>query len=303
MTDCNQPDWRSAFSRLEGAFSPNTLRAYYTDIAAFVDWCERGGLEWFPTAPETLSKHLSSMAGRGLKFTTIRRRLYAVRRLNTLMGAPDPTRDLGVDLTVRRIRRGQPNRPQQARGLTADVLARMIDAQPDSPWGLRNRAILSLGYDLLARRSEITALRTDDVTWRSDGTLEVIVRRSKADPFGMGRLAFTSRRSADLVGEWLAWRGSDITPLFCGIYRGVAIDRALSGASVKLIVKNAARAVGFDESVVGEFSAHSLRVGAAQDLLKRGHDTAAIMRAGGWSSVTVLGRYLAQAEHNVWVWR
>ncbi|MBR2572981.1 MAG: hypothetical protein IKE14_01505 [Loktanella sp.] len=66
----------------------------------------------------------------------------------------------------------------------------MIDVQPDNPWGLRNKAILSLGYDLLARRSEITALRTGDVTWRPDGTLEVIVRRSKADPFRMGRLAY-----------------------------------------------------------------------------------------------------------------
>lgn len=297
----HKKDWRREFSRLEGAFSPHTLRAYYTDIGAFVDWCEVEGLAWLPTAPETLSRHMNALAARGLKFTTIRRRLYAVRRLNMLMGAPDPTRDLGVELTVRRIRRAQPNRPDQARGLTGDVLEKMIEVQPDSPWGLRNRAMLSLGYDLLARRSEITALRTDDVTWRSDGTLEVIVRRSKADPFGMGRLAFTSKRSAELVGEWLAWRGPEIGPLFCGIYRGVAIDRALSGASVKLVVKNAARAAGYDESVVGEFSAHSLRVGAAQDLLKRGHDTAAIMRAGGWSSVTVLGRYLARAEHNVWV--
>lgn len=43
-----------------------------------------------------------------------------------------------------------------------------------------------------------------------------------------------------------------------------------------------------------------MRVGAAQDLLKRGFDTAAIMRAGGWKSVNVLARYLEKAEHNVW---
>jgi integrase/recombinase XerD len=293
-------DWKAEFRRLEGAFSPHTLRAYYTDIGAFVDWCEQRSLDWLPTTSDILCRHLNWMAQKGLKFTTIRRRLYAVRRLNMIMDAPELTRDLGVDLTVRRIRRAQPNRPGQARGLTGDVLKRMIDTQPDNPWGLRNKAILSLGYDLLARRSEITALRTCDVTWRPDGTLEVIVRRSKADPFGMGRLAFTSQRSAELVGEWLAWRGPEIGPLFCGIYQGVAIDRALSGASVKLVVKNAARAVGYDESIVGEFSAHSLRVGAAQDLLRNGHDTAAIMRAGGWSSVTVLGQYLAKAEHNVW---
>ncbi len=41
------------------------------------------------------------------------------------------------------------------------------------------------------------------------------------------------------------------------------------------------------------FSGHSPRVGA-------GFDAAAIMRAGGWKSINVLGRYLEFAEHNVW---
>ena len=40
--------------------------------------------------------------------------------------------------------------------------------------------------------------------------------------------------------------------------------------------------------------------GAVQDLLRKGFDTAAIMRAGGWKSVNTLSRYLEKAEHNVW---
>ena len=57
---------------------------------------------------------------------------------------------------------------------------------------------------------------------------------------------------------------------------------------------------GLEPDEVLAFSGHSLRVGAAQDLLCAGHDTAANMRAGGWKSVNVLGRYLELAEHNVW---
>ena len=49
-----------------------------------------------------------------------------------------------------------------------------------------------------------------------------------------------------------------------------------------------------------EVSGHSLRVGAAQDLLIRGHDISAIMRAGGWDSVRVVSNYLRLAEHNIW---
>lgn len=192
------------------------------------------------------------------------------------------------------------NRPKQAKGMTREYLEKCIAVQPDDPWGMRNRAMISLGYDLLTRRSELVALRTDDIELRGDGTLRAIIRRSKADPFGMGRIGFSSRRSAELVGKWLAWRGEGIDPLFCGIYQGKPINRPLGTTKVKLIIKEAIAAAGLPPEDVAAFSGHSLRVGAAQDLLCAGFDTAAIMRAGGWKSVNVLGRYLELAEHNVW---
>ena len=49
-----------------------------------------------------------------------------------------------------------------------------------------------------------------------------------------------------------------------------------------------------------EVSGHSLRVGAAQDLLIRGYDLAAIMRAGGWSDASTVSRYLRLSQHNIW---
>ena len=64
--------------------------------------------------------------------------------------------------------------------------------------------------------------------------------------------------------------------------------------------RQAARNAGLDDFAVKDFSGHSMRVGAAQDLLVKGHDATAIMRAGGWKSVNILARYLEQAEHNVW---
>ena len=69
---------------------------------------------------------------------------------------------------------------------------------------------------------------------------------------------------------------------------------------MKRLVKNAAKRVGLDPAEVDAFSGHSMRVGAAQDLLTRGFDTAAIMRAGGCKSINVLARYLEKAEHKVW---
>jgi len=292
--------WTAQIERLNGAYAPATIKSYYTDMRTLVDWCVRRGLNWSALSPEDVCDFLEHEARRGLCHGTLLRRVYSARRVFTLAGILDPTDDPEVGLCLRRIARARPTRPKQARGLSLATLNKFLDVQPDTPWGLRNRALLSLGYDLLARRSEITALRGEDVSWRRDGTLEVILRRSKADQFGRGRIAFTSSRSAELLSDWLEWRGGDIDPVFCAIYRGVAINRPLSGSTVKNIIKSSAHAAGYDQWVIDAFSTHSLRVGAAQELLRRGHDSVAIMRAGGWRTPTILARYLEKAEHNVW---
>lgn len=294
-----RPDWRAEFKRLEGAYAPATLKSYLVDVRIFVDWCDARQICALPAQVETVCAFLEDQAA-GLCPSTVRRRLYAIRKVHRLLHLADPTWDEEINIAIRRVRRSQFNRPRQAKGMTRDYLERCLAALPDMPWGLRDRAMLSLGYDLLTRRSELVALRTNDIELRGDGTLRALIRRSKADPFGMGRIAFSSRRSADLVGAWLAWRGNKIEPLFCGIYQGKPINRALGTTKVKLIIKEAIAAAGLPPEDISAFSGHSLRVGAAQDLLCAGFDTAAIMRAGGWKSVNVLGRYLEFAEHNVW---
>lgn len=294
-----KPDWRAEFKRLEGAFAPATLKSYLTDVGIFIDWCRMNDREALPADVTTVCAFLEEQSV-FLCPSTVRRRLYAIRKVHRLLRLPDPTHDEDITISLRRVRRSKLNRPKQAKGMTREYLEKCIAVQPDDPWGMRNRAMISLGYDLLTRRSELVALRTDDIELRGDGTLRAIIRRSKADPFGMGRIGFSSKRSAELVGRWLAWRGEGIDPLFCGIYQGKPINRPLGTTKVKLIIKEAVAAAGLPPEDVAAFSGHSLRVGAAQDLLCAGFDTAAIMRAGGWKSVNVLGRYLELAEHNVW---
>ena len=86
--------------------------------------------------------------------------------------------------------------------------------------------------------------------------------------------------------------------LFQPFYRGAVIPRSISCTTVKRLIKNSVKTMGDEDA--GDYSSHSLRVGAAQELLRRGLTTSAIMRAGGWRSVNVLARYLEEAEVNVW---
>jgi integrase/recombinase XerD len=295
----NNTDWRSEFQRLEGAYAPSTMRSYRADVEAFEAWCQDHEERPFPAEVETVCRFLEDQ-GIEKAPSTVRRRLYAIRKVHRLLRLPDPTHDEDINLSLRRVRRAKAVRPKQAKGLTSDFLEMFLSVQPDTPWGIRNRAMLSLGYELLTRRSELVALRTDDIEVRPDGTLRILIRRGKADPFGEGRIAFTSRRTAARVRDWLDWRGPEIEWLFCPIYQGTPVNRDLSTTTVKRLIKDGARNAGLGPADIDAFSGHSMRVGAAQDLLTKGFGTAAIMRAGGWKSVTVLARYLEQAEHNVW---
>jgi integrase/recombinase XerD len=123
--------------------------------------------------------------------------------------------------------------------------------------------MLPLWYELLSRRSELVDLRTKDIEFRPDGTLRVLIRRRKSDPFGEGRLAFTSERTAGLVKDWLEWRGLHKEFLFCPIYHRKVINLELRTTSLKRMIKSAVKSEGLNASILDEYYGHSLRVGVA----------------------------------------
>ena len=276
------------------------MKSYRVNVEIFVVWCDKRAYQAFPASAQTVAAFLEDQAN-FCAISTIRQRLYAIRKIHHLLNLPDPTLAEDINLVIRRIRRSKFERPKQAKALNRDHKNKFLRAQPGTPWGLRNKAMIALGYDLLARRSEIVALKTTDIEFREDGCVRAIIRRSKADQFGSGRFAFTSVETANLLTEWLHWRGDAVEYLFCPIYQGKPVNRSLSATTVRRVIKRAAVLAGFDKTEVAAFSGHSMRVGAAQDLLCAGHGTAAIMRAGGWKSLNVLARYLEYAEHNVWL--
>ena len=286
------------FNRLEGAYAPNTLRAYRSDWAHFLDFCENSHLKPLPASPETMEAFIAFEAQHAV--ATVERRLYSIRKAHELAGLPNPCGCVAVGLALRRVRRSKPNRPGQALGVRRDMLERMIAAQPDTLQGIRNRALLSIGFDFLTRRSELASLRTKDIELQPDGTVRGLIRRSKADQMGYGRSVYGSVRSGDLLALWLKTRDVDTAWLFCPVRHGYAYDRPLGTSQVKNIIKAAARAAGIEGDGSGEVSGHSLRVGAAQELMARGADISTIMRAGGWKTVDVVARYVQKTDVNVW---
>jgi integrase/recombinase XerD len=109
-------------------------------------------------------------------------------------------------------------------------------------------------------------------------------QKSKTDQYGRSLLAFESEKSAKLVRKWARLKPKEIQFVFCAISHGRCKDRAICDCNVNDIIKRSVVKVKRCERPSDlEVSEHSLRVGAAQDLLIKGYDLAAIMWAGGWS--------------------
>ena len=291
----------TCLQKLKGAYAPNTLRSYYADARTFVDWCGKRNIKPFPINSETLCSYIESLQVNSA-YSSIRRRISSLRRLNKLLGFEDQTQTEQVYLAIRRMKRSKCLEQKQAVGINHDILVKMIAAQPNTLAGTRNRALLSIGYDFLARRSELVAIRSDDLKFTPDGALKGMIRKSKTDQYGKGRLVFGSERSAKLVRKWLRLKPKEIEPVFCAINHGRCEDRAICDRNLNDIIKRSVIKVKRCERPSDlEVSGHSLRVGAAQDLLIKGYDLAAIMRAGGWSDPSTVSRYLRFSQHNIWI--
>ena len=285
---------------LQGAYAPNTLKSYYADTKAFVDWCMEKNVEPFPLRSASTRAYIETMAA-DYSYVSIKRRLSCLRRINKLFGHQDQTQTEEIYLTIRRLKRSKCLEQQQAVGINHALLVKMISAQPNTLAGVRNRALLSLGYDFLARRSELVALRTTDLEFTKDGALKGMIRKSKTDQYGRGRLVFGSERSAKFLRVWFRRKPKEIEAVFCAINHGQCLDRPICDRNVNEIIKKSVVKVKRCKRPSDlDVSGHSLRVGAAQDLLIKGYDLAAIMRAGGWSNAETVSRYLQFSQHNIW---
>lgn len=280
----------SIFSRCQGAYSEKTLSGYRSDLRCFIIWCDGQERNWAPADAETVTCFIDDQI-RGLSIATIKRRVEAVKFAHRMLDLSSPASSSEVRLALRRAARARPARPKQSLGLTSDLLVRMLAACPETLAGKRDAALISLGYDTLCRSIELAAMRVEHLA--PDGET-ILVPRAKSDPFGDGRIAYLSRSTQKRVTAWLAASGLPSGPLFQGLHTRKLSGQHLNTASIRGIVKRVAEIAKLDQEAK-HLSGHSMRIGAAQDMMVVGIDQIAIMQAGGWKNANVLGRYVENA--------
>ncbi len=172
--------------------------------------------------PETVAAFLAAEANRGTKPSTIGRRLAAIRYAHKLAGHEPPTNSEAVKATLRGIRRTAGSAPARKAPATADKVLAMVGKADTDVKGLRDRALLLLGFAGAFRRSELVALDVADLQF-CDGGLRVIIRKSKTDQEGLGATIAITRGSiacpVDAVRAWIKVAGIVDGPLFRPVTR------------------------------------------------------------------------------------
>ena len=264
------------------AQADNTQRAYAADWRQFASWLRRQGLAETPPDPEAVGLYLASQVERGgaeLSVATLERRLSGIAWRYRQLGFPLDIRDRHIATVLAGIRRRHARPPAQKAAIFADELLAMLATLEMDLRGLRDRAILAIGFAGGLRRSEIVGLdcgpgQTEDgsgwIEIFSEGALLTIRGKTGWREVEIGRGSRADTCPVALLETWMRLGRIARGPLFRAIARkngGVASTR-LTDKHVVRLVKTCALAAGLRGDLAeGErrlaFGGHSLRAGLA----------------------------------------
>jgi integrase len=298
----------------EAAKAPNTRRAYAADWRHFEQWCKAHGANPLPASAGTVAAYLAAHGGT-LKVSTLGRRLAAIRAVHTYSGRPIDLATPAFRDVWAGIRREHGTHPARKRALVTADLRKAVAALPDSVIGLRDRALLLIGFASAMRRSELASLVGGDasghrVTFTDNGLL-IELGKSKSDQEGEGAILgipFGSHAETCPVRAlrtWLEASGIVTGPVFRRVTRhGHVGNEAMTGHGIALAVKRAVfraaladghskrEAYALAETVGG----HSLRAGFVTAADAAGAPISKIMQHARHARFETTRGYMREAD-------
>ena len=287
-----------AYSYAEQSKAANTRKAYKSDWKHFIAWCSANGVNSLPAPKEAIALYLT-MYAELLKIATLARRLASISEAHRIAGYDSPTFDAQVQLVWKGIRRTKGMQQDSKRPiLTTDLQTVFANCKGDLI-GIRDRALLLLGFSGAFRRSELVALNRTDLSFVKEGIV-VRLNRSKTDQEGIGTekaIPFGSNPElcpVRAISGWLEASKEVREPLFVSIKKGSKITtERLSAKAVALIIKKRLEKVGYESD---EFSGHSLRSGFATQAAMNGASDRAIMQQTKHRTRAMVDRYVRVAS-------
>jgi integrase len=281
-------DW---WEQADRVYPKNTKKAWRSDWALFMAYCEPKQKSPLPAQPETVASFVDACRLSDKKPATIRRYLSTIALAHRVANLANPCSDEFVQLEIKGLYNVMSARQKQAKALGMEHINKFIQTAGEGIRADRERALLTVAYDTMARRAELVALDLDDITFFPDGTGRVLIRRSKTDQAGEGNTAYLARGTVRLLQAWLEAADIKEGAVFRRLVGRGRIGGRLGIDSVAEIFKRVAGFVGMGPEEVRHISGHSIRVGATQDLLALNIDLASVMQAGRWKSNRMPMRY------------
>ncbi|KZY33804.1 integrase [Roseovarius sp. HI0049] len=266
------------------AASQNTLKAYATDWAHFARWCRIKGVEPLPPSPEMIGLYLADLAsGSGpspaLSVPTIDRRLSGLAWNYAQRGFTLDRKNRHIATVLAGIKRRHARPPVQKAAILAEDILAMVATLPHDLRGLRDRAILLLGYAGGLRRSEIVSLdvHKDDTPgsggWidiMDGGALLTLNAKTGWREVEVGCGSSDQTCPVHALKQWLHFSRIDFGPVFVRTSRDGkrALEARLSDKHVARLIKQTVlksniRAELPQRNRLELFSGHSLRAGLA----------------------------------------
>lgn len=272
------------------AASDNTLKAYAKDWAHFTRWCRMKGAEPLPPSPEMIGLYLADLASgsghspsqsasRSLSVSTIDRRLSGLVWNYAQRGFSLDRKNRHIATVLAGIKRKHARPPVQKAAILPEDIRAMVATLPHDLRGLRDRAILLMGYAGGLRRSEIVGLDVHkDDTPDSGGWIEIMENgalltlnaKTGWREVEIGRGSTDQTCPVHALEQWLHFAKIDFGPVFVGTSRDGkrATETRLNDKHVARLIKRTVLDAGIRSDLpenerLALFSGHSLRAGLA----------------------------------------